>query len=96
MAFAFVYIVASKRYGTLYVGVTSDLIKRISEHRESIVDGFTKRHGVHRLVWFEAHESILEAVIREKRIKGWHRDWKVNLIQSSNPQWIDLYPSILR
>ena len=96
MAFAYVYIVASKRYGTLYVGVTSDLIKRISEHRESIVDGFTKRYGVHRLVWFEAHESILEAITREKRIKGWHRDWKVNVIQSNNPEWIDLYPSILR
>jgi putative endonuclease len=95
MAYAFVYIVTNERYGTLYVGVTGDLVKRISQHRQSLVDGFTRTHRLHRLVWFEAHDSILEAINREKRIKRWHRDWKINLIQSNNPHWIDLYPAIL-
>jgi putative endonuclease len=96
MPYAYVYIVASKPYGTMYVGVTSDLVKRVAEHKHSITVGFTKTYAVHRLVWFEAHESIVEAITREKRIKRWHRDWKVNLIQSKNPEWVDLYPSILR
>jgi putative endonuclease len=93
MAYAFVYIVTNKRYGTLYVGVTSNLAKRAAEHRLSIFDGFTKKHGLRRLVWYEPHESILSAIEREKRIKRWHRDWKVNLIQAFNPDWYELDPS---
>ena len=84
----------NQTYGTLYVGVTSDLVKRTWQHREGLVEGFTKQHGLKRLVWFERHESILEAIAREKRIKRWHRDWKVNLIQQSNPGWDDLYAQI--
>ncbi len=93
MAYAFVYIVTNKRYGTLYVGVTSDLAKRVAEHRLSVFDGFTKRYGLRRLVWYEPHDSIVSAIEREKRIKRWHRDWKVNLIQAFNPDWDELDPS---
>ena len=95
MAYAFVYIVTNRRYGTLYVGVTNDLLRRAHEHRQGAVSGFTNEHRLHRLVWYESHEWILAAIEREKRIKRWHRDWKVNLIQSSNPGWVDLYPSLL-
>lgn len=94
MAYAFVYILANKPYGTLYVGVTSDLVKRVWQHKGSFVDGFTRTHGVQRLVWYECHESMLEAISREKRIKSWHRDWKINLIQAMNPAWIDLYDGL--
>jgi putative endonuclease len=90
----YVYILASKVYGTLYVGVTSDLIKRIWEHKEHVVDGFTKQHGVTNLVWYECHDSIVFAIAREKQIKEWRRDWKVNLIQTMNPEWRDLYDDI--
>jgi putative endonuclease len=90
----YVYIVASKPYGTLYVGVTNDLSRRISEHREHLVPGFTYRHHVTRLVWFECHESIEAAITREKQIKEWHRHWKVNLIQATNPYWRDLYDDV--
>jgi putative endonuclease len=89
-----VYILASKPYGTLYVGVTNDLVRRAWEHRNGLVEGFTKEHGVHRLVWYEVHEDIYEAITREKRIKKWNRDWKVNLIQSKNPEWDDLFDAI--
>jgi putative endonuclease len=91
---AYVYILCSRTYGTLYVGVTSDLVKRVWQLKNDLVPGFTREHGVHRLVWYETHASILEAIAREKRIKRWHRDWKVNLIQSINPEWRDLYPEI--
>jgi putative endonuclease len=91
---AFVYILTNRRFGTLYTGVTSDLIKRVCEHKSDLVEGFTKTHQTHLLVWFEPHGSIVEAITREKRIKKWHRDWKVNLIQSDNPQWNDLYEKI--
>jgi putative endonuclease len=91
---AYVYILCSQPYGTLYVGVTSDLIKRVWEHKNGFVEGLTKKYDVKRLVWFEQHASIVEAIAREKRIKGWHRDWKVNLIQSMNPNWDDLYEKI--
>jgi putative endonuclease len=90
----YVYILASKAYGTLYVGVTSDLVKRIWEHREHLVPGFTNRHLVTRLVWFECHDSIEAAINREKQIKEWRRDWKVNLIQAMNPEWRDLYNDV--
>ena len=87
-------MLASEAYGTLYTGVTSNLAKRIWEHREHIVPGFTSRHHVTRLVWYECHESIDAAITREKQIKEWHRDWKVNLIQAVNPNWRDLYDDV--
>ncbi|HSW70262.1 MAG TPA: GIY-YIG nuclease family protein [Gammaproteobacteria bacterium] len=92
----FVYIVASKNHGTLYTGVTSNLIKRIYEHTEGLVDGFTKKYQVHQLVYFERHTDIREAILREKSIKKWRREWKFNLIERDNPQWIDLYSEIIR
>ncbi len=91
---AYMCIMANKPYGTLYVGVTSDLVKRAWEHREGSLKGFTKEHGLKSLVWYERHESMLEAISREKLIKKWHRDWKISLIQEMNPNWDDLYESI--
>ena len=92
---AYVYMLASEPYGTLYVGVTSDLVKRVWEHKNGFVEGFTRKYGVKQLVWYEEHGSIISAIEREKRIKRWHRDWKVNLIQAMNPQWDDLYEKII-
>jgi putative endonuclease len=89
-----VYILTSKRNGTLYIGVTSDLVKRIWEHKNNMVEGFTKRYNVHRLVWYELHESMESAITREKRLKNWRRKWKLELIESGNPKWLDLYHSI--
>jgi putative endonuclease len=90
----YVYLPASKPYGTLYVGVTSDLVKRVFEHKSKAVPGFTARHGVDTLVWFEAHDSVEAAIRREKQIKEWKRHWKFNLIERANPHWIDLYRSL--
>ena len=87
----YVYILSSKRYGTLYTGVTSDLITRIYQHKENLVRGFTQEYHVHNLVYFEIHEDINEAISREKQIKKWRRDWKINLIEKNNPYWLDLY-----
>ena len=89
-----VYILASKPNGTLYVGVTSDLIQRIWQHRNDLVEGFTKRYGVHRLVWYEVHECMESAIRRERAIKKWHRVWKIELIEKNNPTWRDLYNEI--
>jgi len=89
-----VYLLASNRNGTLYVGVTSDLIKRIWEHREHAVEGFTQRYGVVRLVWYELHPTMESAIQREKRIKKWNRAWKVQLIDEMNASWRDLWPDI--
>ena len=89
-----VYILASEPYGVLYVGVTSQLVKRVWEHREGVVEGFTKQYGVKQLVWYEIHTEIVEAITREKQIKKWNRNWKVNLIQEMNPDWRDLYDEI--
>ena len=86
-----VYILASQRNGTLYIGVTSNLIKRVWEHKNDLIDGFTKRYKVHRLVWYELHENVESAIIREKRLKNWKRKWKLELIESRNPDWNDLY-----
>lgn len=90
----YVYMLASSRYGTLYVGVTSNLVQRVWQHREAVVDGFTKKYEVKRLVWFETHVGIVEAITREKQIKRWNRTWKVNLIQRTNPLWRDLFDEI--
>ena len=90
-----VYILASHLRGTLYIGVTSDLIQRIWQHRNDQVDGFTRKYAVHLLVWFEQHGSMEAAILREKAIKEWKRAWKLELIESSNTHWRDLYPDIL-
>ncbi|GAB2891627.1 GIY-YIG nuclease family protein [Uliginosibacterium flavum] len=89
-----VYILASQRNGTLYVGVTSDLIKRVWQHRNGEVDGFSKRHGVSLLVWFEQHATMDSAITREKQIKKWNRDWKLRLIEERNPYWHDLWEQV--
>jgi putative endonuclease len=90
----YVYILASKIGGTLYIGVTNDLVRRVYEHREELASGFTKKYEVHRLVYFEQHSDIEAAIRREKRLKKWNRRWKIQLIEEANPNWIDLYPSI--
>ena len=90
-----VYILASRRNGTLYVGVTADLVRRVWEHKAGVVEGFTKRYGVHRLVWYEMHENMLAAIAREKAIKKWRREWKLQLIEKFNPDWRDLYGDLL-
>ena len=89
--YSYVYLLASHRNGSLYVGVTSDLIKRVWEHKNKFVDGFTKQHNIDRLVWFEQHESIESAITREKQIKKWNRAWKIRIIEAANPYWNDLY-----
>ena len=89
-----VYILASKKKGTLYVGVTSDLARRIWEHRNELVEGFTQQYGVHRLVYVEPHISMEDAILREKRIKKWKRDWKIRLIEEGNPEWRDLFETL--
>ncbi len=90
-----VYIMASGRNGTLYVGVTSNLIKRVWEHKNDAVEGFTSRYGVHQLVWFEMHEEMTSAITREKQLKKWRRAWKLRLIEGSNREWQDLWQDIL-
>ena len=89
-----VYILASREYGTLYTGVTSDLITRLWQHRSGEAKGFTSHYAVHRLVRFELFDAMYEAISREKQLKRWHRQWKINLIESENPQWADLAPSL--
>ena len=87
-----VYIMSNRIGGTLYVGVTSRLMQRVYEHREGLVDGFTRRYGLHRLIFYEAHESAEATIVREKQIKEWKRAWKIALIEQENPNWVDLYP----
>ncbi len=89
------YILASQRNGTLYVGVTSDLIKRVWEHRTSVVPGFSRQYCVYDLVWYELHESMLSAITREKALKNWNRKWKLKLIETFNPDWQDLYEDLV-
>jgi putative endonuclease len=91
----YVYILASARNGTLYIGVTNDLIRRVWEHRESIVPGFTKTYGVNRLVYYEMFDDIHAAIAREKRLKKYKREWKINLIQQNNVEWDDLYEKLM-
>lgn len=90
------YILASKPHGTIYVGVTNDGIRRVWEHKSDAVDGFTRKYAVHRLVYAEFHETMPEAILREKQIKKWRRAWKVELIERSNPSWEDLYDGFVR
>jgi putative endonuclease len=90
-----VYILASRRNGTLYVGVTSNLPQRIREHKTDLHDGFTKQYQVHTLVYYELHGTMLEAITREKQLKKWNRAWKLKLIEKSNPAWKDLYDDIV-
>ena len=91
----FVYLLASKRNGTLYIGVTNNLVRRVAEHKAREVPGFTSTYGVDRLIWYEVHSSIDAAIVREKQIKGWKRAWKLELFRDLNPDWSDLYPSLV-
>jgi putative endonuclease len=90
-----VYILASKRNGTLYIGVTSDLQKRTREHKDNTIEGFTKRYGVHQLVYYELHGDMVSAIIREKQMKKWNRAWKLEVIEKQNPDWKDLWDDII-
>jgi len=90
----FTYLLASRRHGTLYLGVTNDLVRRVYEHKSKAAPGFTSRYGVDRLVWFECYEDAVSAIAREKDIKKWRRDWKIRLIEEDNPDWLDRYPMI--
>ena len=90
-----VYILASQRNGTLYIGVTSNLVQRVYQHREALADGFSKQYGVKMLVWFEQHDTMESAIAREKAMKKWHRQWKINLIETQNPEWRDLWDDII-
>ncbi|RDV04981.1 GIY-YIG nuclease family protein [Undibacter mobilis] len=92
----YVYLTASKKHGTLYLGVTNDLVRRIYKHKSKVGQGFTSRHNVVRLVWFEVYDDPVNAITREKVLKKWRRDWKVRLIEEENPDWFDLYPSITK
>lgn len=94
MSTAYVYMMASGYHGTIYIGVTSDLIRRVWEHRQGETEGFTKKYRVSMLVWFEDCESILAAIEREKQLKKWNRAWKIRLIEDSNPTWQDLYMAL--
>ena len=87
----YVYLLASKKQGTLYLGVTSNLIRRVYEHKQGTVPGFTQAYGVRTLVWYEAHGDVIEAIRREKQLKKWKRSWKIRLIEEMNPEWRDLY-----
>jgi putative endonuclease len=95
MKTGFVYILASERNGTLYIGVTSDLVKRINEHKTNAIDGFTKTYNIHTLVYYEIADDIRGAIEREKQLKKWNRQWKINLIEKENPTWRDLYSELI-
>ena len=90
-----VYILASKKNGTLYIGVTSNLPKRVWEHKNNLIESFTKKYGVHQLVYFEQLEDMVSAITREKQLKKWNRAWKIHLIEKQNPEWKDLYDTLL-
>ena len=91
----YVYILSNKKNGTLYIGVTGDLVKRIYEHKNDLVEGFTKKYQVHNLVYFEQTTNVHAALMREKQIKKWNRQWKINLIEKDNPDWLDMYDKIV-
>lgn len=90
-----VYILSSRRNGTLYLGVTSDLVRRVWQHKGHFIDGFTKDYGVDKLVWYELHETMDAAITREKQLKKWNRQWKLRLIEERNPTWNDLYETLV-
>jgi putative endonuclease len=92
----YVYLMASHKHGTLYIGVTSNILGRVYQHKTNAVPGFTRRYHVHLLVWFECYDDPLTAIAREKEIKKWRREWKINLIEQINPEWIDLYETLAR
>lgn len=92
----YVYLLASRKMGTLYIGVTRDLVRRTYQHKEKLLPGFTARHDVRRLVWFEVYDDPTIAIEREKQIKKWRRAWKIDLIEKDNPDWKDLYPEMIR
>jgi putative endonuclease len=92
----YVYLLASRKHGTLYIGVTNDLVCRVYEHKSKIVGGFTAEYAVTRLVWFEVHQDVTAAILREKQIKKWRRDWKIALIEHDNPDWLDLWETVIR
>lgn len=92
----YVYILTNEKNGTLYIGITSNLIKRIQQHRNKIADGFTKRYNIYKLIYYEQTENINSALIREKALKKWNRNWKIRLIEESNPNWRDLYFNIIQ
>ncbi len=89
-----VYVLANNPKGTLYIGVTSNLVQRVWQHKSDFAEGFTKDYGVHRLVWYEVHETMESAIAREKALKKWNRAWKIELIEKTNPNWTDLYDEI--
>ena len=91
----FLYILASRKNGALYIGVTSNLVKRIFEHKNNLTEGFSKRYNAHNLVYFESHKAVKDAIEREKKLKKWNRQWKIDLIEKNNPEWNDLYNNIL-
>jgi len=95
-AFIAVYMMSNRKHGTIYTGVSGELIGRVDQHREGRIEGFTKKYGLKRLVWFEQHESMLAAIQREKTLKKYKREWKINLIEHENPHWDDLFPSLVR
>ena len=90
----YVYILSSAKYGTLYTGITGDLVGRVYQHKTNQVEGFTKKYRVHQLVYYKIHGDVHEAILREKQIKKWNRDWKINLIEQENPHWLDLYDGL--
>ncbi|MEN6467591.1 MAG: GIY-YIG nuclease family protein [Smithella sp.] len=93
---SYVYILASQKNGTLYIGVTSDLVKRVYEHKQNLANGFSKKYNVHDLVYYEVHAEIEKAITREKQIKKWNREWKLKLIEEKNPGWKDLYDEVVQ
>ena len=92
----YVYVLSNKRYGTLYIGVTSSLSKRIYEHRSGSIEGFSKKHGLEMLVYYEPHATMEHAIVREKQLKDWNYEWKINLIEGQNPNWFDLSENVLK
>ena len=90
-----VYLLSNSKRGTLYLGVTSDIVKRVWEHKNNLVEGFSEKYSIHQLVWYEQHVDMKSAIEREKSMKKWKRDWKIALIEEQNPEWRDLYESLL-
>ncbi len=95
MKYPCVYILANKKNGTLYIGVTSNIVQRIYQHKHKMVEGFTEKYGVNLLVYYEQHATMETAILKEKQMKEWQRQWKINLIERENPQWLDLYDSLV-